>query len=561
MREYRSMSQSPLTVKGENIMKSKLIKTATLAVILLNLVLTASSQENEKTDHELYQKAKRQCIEQEWEEAIHLFQRLIEEYPDSQYRDDAHFWIGYCLGKRTGSEIEAFITFENLISDFKNSPWVDDAVIHQIALAEKLVRQGREQFLYFLIEKLNAEEAVFRQQAALALGRLNDKRALPELNSMKGHEDLGPLAQSLIERIESEETRTSKPSAKIVDSKHLRFDVKKDKIFEKETRTEEKHTPFFHYTKRHRQYRDMLKKKDDWTKEELIDFGMWQILPTDQFEEYNSLQDYDRSEWLRKYWKQHDPTPTTETNEARTEFERRVNYARAHFSDLWNYRHLQYLMDQHLREGWPRAPWDARGEMYIKYGEPDARSVHDYHEEEWIYYGHMGDFIISQYMTNIYGEAIRPGEMSQQIYQGYPMYVDANFIYNQEFVYEHDYDAEPLKKFKWTVENESMIKNQNMSIHYSVPTKEFKLSKENEFFVIQYLERYVILDEDMREIYRHEKIKELKKKNKRNFKKEKHIKETITLDLEPGHYIVALRIEDQHSNKLGIFQKDVIVRD
>jgi len=59
-----------------------------------------------------------------------------------------------------------------------------------------------------------------------------------------------------------------------------------------------------------------------------------------------------RAFWER-FWARRDRVPETETNEAETEFLRRVDYA------------VRYLGDMH-------PGWDTdRGEMYIRYGEPD----------------------------------------------------------------------------------------------------------------------------------------------------------------------------------------------
>ena len=49
----------------------------------------------------------------------------------------------------------------------------------------------------------------------------------------------------------------------------------------------------------------MLKKDNSWTREELHEFALWHILDTDIFDEYNALlNEYDKKEWVRKYWKQ-----------------------------------------------------------------------------------------------------------------------------------------------------------------------------------------------------------------------------------------------------------------
>ena len=62
----------------------------------------------------------------------------------------------------------------------------------------------------------------------------------------------------------------------------------------------------------------------------------------------------ERKEVWRRFWAAREPDPSTEANERLIEHYRRVMYARIHFS------RGQY-------------PWDRRGEIYIRYGEPDDR--------------------------------------------------------------------------------------------------------------------------------------------------------------------------------------------
>ena len=537
-------------------------------ILLLFFAVSGISQTKDESDYIIHQKAKKYCIDQKWEKALDLFQQLIDDYPDSQYLDDAHFWIGYCLEKKEGSEIEAFLAFETLKDEFNNSTWVDDAIVHQISLAEKLVKMGREPFISFLSEKSRSEDEKIRQQAALSLGRLNDKRALPVLAEIKDHEDLGPLAQSLIEKLQSQKTEDLQVLAGTDEQSDIRIDVNAEMGKDRVTKIEKVKTPFFYYTKRHKQYRDMLKDRETWTKENLIDFAMWHILPTHRYEEFSALKGYDRSEWLRKYWKMRDPTPTTERNEAEEEFERRVNYARAHFAESWIYQHVHYLKDQFIREGRRHAPWDARGEIYIKYGDPDHKTIitdfkEDYftrddyfdewlYKEEWIYNKYNVDFIINKYMTNIYGKAIFPGEMSRYIYRNNSLYVDANFINYPEFLYEHDYDAKQLKKLKLTINSDTTSQQNNIIVDYRAPIKEFRLNKYQNQYTLKYLQRIVVFDEDFNEVFRDETTNEMTEKNKKTFKRLKEINMVIPLELDPGEYTVALRIEDQQSKKIGI---------
>ncbi|OGG46783.1 MAG: hypothetical protein A3F84_12530 [Candidatus Handelsmanbacteria bacterium RIFCSPLOWO2_12_FULL_64_10] len=64
------------------------------------------------------------------------------------------------------------------------------------------------------------------------------------------------------------------------------------------------------------------------------------------------------TDFIERFWKRRDPTPTTPVNERLVEHYRRVYHARRRFS-----------------EG--AQPWDRRGEVYIRYGEPDHRSRSD----------------------------------------------------------------------------------------------------------------------------------------------------------------------------------------
>ncbi len=62
-----------------------------------------------------------------------------------------------------------------------------------------------------------------------------------------------------------------------------------------------------------------------------------------------------REAFLRRFWGQRDPNLLTEVNERLLEHYRRVWYARQNFSK-------------------GKQPWDRRGEVYIRFGEPDYRS-------------------------------------------------------------------------------------------------------------------------------------------------------------------------------------------
>lgn len=91
--------------------------------------------------------------------------------------------------------------------------------------------------------------------------------------------------------------------------------------------------------------------------EQLRYAGLRYILNDHQRMEWLTIENNaDRDRWLEKYWKMHDPTPTTRHNERRKEHEERVKTA----------------LRQYPKRGFPG--WDHRGEVLIRFGEPDIIS-------------------------------------------------------------------------------------------------------------------------------------------------------------------------------------------
>ncbi|MCK5619661.1 MAG: GWxTD domain-containing protein, partial [Candidatus Krumholzibacteria bacterium] len=84
--------------------------------------------------------------------------------------------------------------------------------------------------------------------------------------------------------------------------------------------------------------------------------GLHCLLNPYQLRQFFALSsDKDRQEWVEKWWRLRDPTPTTTENEMRIEHNKRTHAARLEFG--W--------------EGWPG--WDDRGETLIRFGAPDFR--------------------------------------------------------------------------------------------------------------------------------------------------------------------------------------------
>ena len=557
-------------------MKSYIQLVYRISIILVIVVFSAWAQDPDKI-REAYQEAKMLCINQKWTEAISLFDQFLEKYPDSKYEDDVIFWIGYSQEQLPGQKKEAFNTYSRLVNNYPQSTWVDDALNHQVIIAEEFILTGNDNYKIFLNQLLNNEYKDVRYRAAIALAKVGAKNTLPILAEMQNNEDYGDEARDLIIALNTDRLSVDDQKNKYDEKKTMDLTYSEDQV---KKRTEEEKGFLVFDTKRYEQYRSMLRKDNDWSRDELVNFALWHILDTDEFEEYKSLAtDYDKNEWRRKFWKRRDPTPTTEENEMEKEFQRRINYSRENFAQFWNYLNFKYLPDQHMRLGWPHAPWDARGELYIKYGEPDVRSNQGFHQEVWTYNRYSVDFLVKQYMTNIFGNAITAGELSYQNYgsiggqlrtfdhlnplssvdrlteslwNNVNSYVQTNFIFNQEIRYAHDYKANLIEEIKLFYDNELSLEKNSLVFLYQLPVDEFKIVKTSGGSELRYKEIYCVLDEDLREVAKSEINRRIG-----NIPNDDYVfKESILLNLPQGKYTLHLRIEDQNDDNLGIFSQE-----
>jgi len=63
----------------------------------------------------------------EYANAITTFQQLINDFPDSSYTDDAQYYIGYINEKKLGYYIQALLEYQELINNYPDSSYTDDA--------------------------------------------------------------------------------------------------------------------------------------------------------------------------------------------------------------------------------------------------------------------------------------------------------------------------------------------------------------------------------------------------------------------------------------------------
>ncbi len=364
---------------------------------------------------------------------------------------------------------------------------------------------------------------------------------------MEDHGEFKDVARSLVDELENTQNREGTLSAddgKVKVDKNLRPAQKSGKRF---TLNAKPDRLVFYSEKRYAQYQELTHKIDKWTQDQLLTFALWYILPPESFDEYSSLDENARKEWLRMFWKRNDPTPLTELNEEEIEFENRVEYAREHFSYYDGMKDLYY------------APWDARGEIYIKYGKPTLRK-HDAYREYW-YYADFNriSFFIRPKVTNIFGRAIFLDSRFLRTRRVDPEKLKDEYIFAPSFHFTLDKKITPIRDFQVEIAKNTRGTN-NILLHYEIPIKELRIQQENKRFKVEYEQKYVLFDSRMNEIMRREKTQQVQNTSKGILTRQKVIQQTIQLNLKPGNYSLALQIEDKKAKKLAVKMIDFRVK-
>jgi len=531
--------------------------------LFLTIIIVSSSVLYGQNDFKTYNNARKLTYNRKWQEAINAYNSLIENYPASRYADDATFWIAFIFEKEDKLS-DAFSKYQELIQSYPTSSWVDDAMIHQILLAEKFISEGKNGYTEFLINMLKNENENVCWQAAISLGKLGNKNALPILKEIqnKGDEDLSKLASALMDKVNKEPiVENMKTIANSRSDIEILIKAKREGGLSDETNSGF-WDQMFYETNRYKIYKQLNKKGEKWTELELIAYGLWHVLPEEQFSEFFLLNnDYDKKEWLRKLWIRWDPTPTTPENERKDEFMRRIYHARNEFGKEWESLQSNFLRDQYLKPGWSLAPWDSRGELYIKYGEPDIRNIEGFVKEEWTYYRYNVDFIIKPYVTNIFGNGIEPGPLCNIMYAGNPAFIDANFIFRPEFMFDPYKGYDPLKSFKVNLTaTKNSTNTVDVEVKYSFSGNELKTENMNNQFQAIFEQSYLIYNEDFKEILSNQEEIILTAQTKKEINRQKDFTITCSLNIPPGYYTLALRIKDKNSSKLGIFLKEFNIK-
>jgi hypothetical protein len=392
-----------------------------------------SRQEQQAASAEaIWQQAIGLNLQGEWVQALALFRQVAAG--DSPRAAEAAFYAGLCLENIPDRDVEAFQTFAELRSRFPDDPITGKAISHQITLAGML---GESDPFYreFLARQLDSTNLTLKREAALSFARLGDERAVEGILDILRN---GTTDQKIValERISEFETavagRLIEQAVQITTGTPLAGQALTLRQTFIAQQTERQREATLLTTDRQSLMEQIRREGETWTDEELLTQGLFLVMPLETFVEYLQAAPRDKQRLYDEFFATQDVEPATPQNETEIEFRRRIEFAREHYSEPWKAA-VAFGASDWLTADNVYAPWDARGELYIKFGQPDDVFMVQHNVEEWYYSRHKVDFTVHKYKVNFYRNAIYPGRASQWDYAA--GYVQANFIDAPRFEY------------------------------------------------------------------------------------------------------------------------------
>jgi GWxTD domain-containing protein len=303
------------------------------------------------------------------------------------------------------------------------------------------------------------------------------------------------------------------------------------------------------------------------------DAAMKALLGEDQYLEYVLLTDTaEAAEWLRQFWIKHDPTPTTAENEFEAEHRRRVY-------------HAIYFFGNPSKSG---PPWDERGEVYIRYGEPNERRIlqHGLDDdparrferdrarrytfgggaaddalsdgkattEVWTYYSYNQTFQFEDDQGWGFFEMV-PVTDPEYRRQDLSDYFETKMraIDLQPAIYYHEYGKNLIDYALDVVRFHTGDNKWCVDVNLGYPLAE--LGRGPDSMTISLRRTIVLRDKDQNDVYSETGLIHRRTDSSRT--RERLMVEQKILDLASGNYELAVKIEDLFTGKAGTYTKSI----
>ena len=266
-----------------------------------------------------------------------------------------------------------------------------------------------------------------------------------------------------------------------------------------------------------------------------------------------------REDFLRRFWKARDPTPTTEVNERWLEHCRRVAHTNVHFAvpelDLpgWRSKRGEF----YIRYGEPRVKWRELGEISTGVGLVPPRWIWAYGEE-----GREVSLIFADtFLNGEYNFPFPDKSWGSADFRNSPATIAQRMVENDPEDYAHDYGAEPLDYLYRTVQFRGPEGLTELQVVYGISSPNLDFSRDGQMARAEIERNAVLFDESWNEIDRTEDIQSFEVPPTQTANPNRMVVEKAELLVPPGSYRLALRVMDRASGRLGIVKIPVDVED
>ena len=272
-------------------------------------------------------------------------------------------------------------------------------------------------------------------------------------------------------------------------------------------------------------------------------------------EELAALEGPGREEFLRRFWKARDPTPTTPVNERWLEHCRRVAHASIHFAapglDLpgWKSKRGEF----YIRYGEPRVKWRELGQVGAGVGLVPPRWIWVYGEE-----GREVNLIFADtFLNGEYNFPFPDKSWGTADFRNSPATIALRMVESDPEEYAHDYGAEPLDFLCRTVQFRGSEGLTELQVVYGIPGPNLDFDRSGQMARAEIERRAVLFDENWNEVGRADDIQSFEVPPTQTTNPNRMVVEKADLLVPPGSYWLALRVRDRGSGRLGIVKAPV----
>ena len=117
----------------------RLQRTSSTLLVLLAGVVAISLALAEGEDQAEYDKGQSAVFEGRWDDVREIFDTFRNKFPQSVHVDDAQYWLGMALYELGQSE-RGYEVLKKMIEEFPDSRWSDDARVLMVRCAESVLR-------------------------------------------------------------------------------------------------------------------------------------------------------------------------------------------------------------------------------------------------------------------------------------------------------------------------------------------------------------------------------------------------------------------------------------